>query len=94
MRKNRPSSCRFFHASHRTRTITIPPSSYLPDTRAPPKKRELTSLLGCPWKLVPVYFTYLGDVNNLLIQGGNNAFTKYQAHPSGNDIQIEMIQSH
>ena len=29
-----------------------------------------------------VYFTYLGDVSNLLIKGWNNPFTKYHGHPS------------
>ena len=40
-------------------------------------------LLGCPWKLVTIvsklgYFTYLGDVSNLLIYGVYNPVTKYR----------------
>ena len=46
--------------------------------------------LGCPWKLsnyfVSWFITYLCDVSNLLIQGWNNPFTKYQQ-----DIPVTIL---
>ena len=39
------------------------------------------------------YFTYLGDVSNLLILGLGHLVTKYHGHPSSNEIWYRSIRS-
>ena len=40
-----------------------------------------------------VYFTYLGDVSNLLIKGCNNPFTKYHGHPNKRHLHLKKTNS-